>query len=285
MKDHSAGRSSESFPVPAAGYAAITIWTHDLVLRHQMMIGRDRVVVVGRAPEILRVRGAVVHVTLEQDKLRLMSRAHVIVAFGTRGGWRVSHAPDVKHPGQVRYWGDLAWADAGLDSYLRLGLIAYLFPGEPTFILTVTAPTVPVAVQRAALLDNSGTLDRKVAVRIGSTDSQRMVLTDVLDDAVRWPPTVADGRVRGWHELGHSAAKADSPRKTYERLKTAAAKEGALAWSGGPARGVDPLLLRKLIDSGEITYAEVYRQHGEWPGGGLMPTHHTHIADGRRRSS
>ena len=213
-----------------------------------------------------------------------MSRTHLLVSYGERGGWRVSHLPTVKNPGRVRHWGDLTWRPAdALDIHLRDGLVAYLFPGEPRHLLTVSACDVRMVLATPRPTTGIATVEQRGPVRIGVTDAGRVVLTDALVDAVVWPPAADDGRVRGWSEVGRSRNEQEAARAADRPLKEQAEREPRLGWRSDGTRGVDPVLLRRLVDVGEITYADVHRQRGDWPHGGLMPTQHTHHPDGRRR--
>jgi hypothetical protein len=275
-----AGDASVARMVPDRETAVVTLWFDDGQDPVVVRLRAGQKLVLGRGPDA----GWPNQIELAQPGRRLISRNHLVVVHDQRRGWLLSHFPNVHNPGWYRYWGDLSWRDADVhDLHPRRGLLAYLFPGAPRYRLTLAGyearpPEAPAGTRDRDGTD--GTDDTTASLRIGVTPAQRTTLTDALSDAVLWPPSPDDGRVRTWAELGSGS---DADRANYRRLKDRAEQESALRWTD-PGRGADPLLLRKLVDTGEITYADVHDQRGEWPSGGLMPTHHTHQADGRRRN-
>jgi len=266
--------------VPGRGTANVVIW-RDGVLLQRARVRCGQVLAIGRAPDPEWTH----HLVLNQRSEPQISRIHVTVSYDPRTGWRVSHLPTVKNPGRIRHWGDLSWRDADVvDMHPRTGLLAYLFPGAPRYVLTMTSrdPRLVVAADSPGAA-GVATVEPAGLARIGMTATQRMVILDALTDAVHWPPDPCDGRILGWAEMAAAGKGLESYRANYRRLEQLAAASTELAWTNG-SRGPDPALLRKLIDSAEITYLQVYRQRGGWPRGGLIPTHHTHHSDGRERA-
>lgn len=264
--------------VPAEGQAVVIVWNKELKIVERKRVQLGQVLAVGRAPE----DAAPYRIQLVQNRRPLISRKHLMVLYDEATGWKIRHFERVLNYGWVRYWGDVGWVRAdAVDLHPRRGLLAYLFPGDPPYLMTITSCDPPPRPPANYSQGGIATAD-PIPVPFRITPSQQTVILDALADAVCWPPNMADGHVRGWRELALAGEYGEEHyRSHYRRFVERNEATTGLPWNGSARGGVNPQLLLKLIESGDLRYATVYRQRGGWPRGRLIPTHFTHDPRGR----
>ncbi len=265
---------TERLFVPGREECVLSVW-HGDVCAKIVRVRRGESVLVGRGRHLVAERTG-----LDRHKLLIpatepwISRRHLLVR-NTGRGTRLAVLDGVQNPGRIRYWGELHWqrVTGGQAWEPRDGLIAALLVDRPDdWVLTLTADVDGEGRERSAAGPDGEITERAAAhTAIDVTPSQRDAIVAPLLDAVRWPPPAGPSRIRGWAEL----PTGDAHRMAYKRLTDVAGADPDFPWQDQGQRGVDPVLLQLLIESGSITYADVQRGHPWRPGAaeGLIPAH------------
>lgn len=266
--------------VPGPGEAVVGFWwTSVQVPPVRLRAGESLEVGRNRGGEPLHSVHAGAHRVVLPTENTYLSRAQLRVSV-ERGDWRVTLPPGLSSPGKARRWGSFEWerlvADASVDA--ERGLLAILLPCRPQRVVMTVSCRAPRGPAGGSSWAQTEPEPRSAPLRLPPSEADSAI--DLFADALHWPPPELGGRPIHFRERIRPEG-AEARRKAYERLVDRAALATDFEWTPQEgATGPDSRLLRELIDSGTVTYQQAYRRLDRR----LIPTHHTHDADGRVRA-